>query len=185
MKGYTNSTEIESYLLKEIDLSFEGQIESWIEAMEAQIDQETGRNFIADASASARLYDGDGSNEIFIDDCVEVESVTIDGAPITVLAYPANSLPYTKIVLATGRFTKGRQNVSVTAKWGYSVDVPADIKFACTVLVAGIINNSTTSEGEVQSMTMGSYQISYKSKKEANDFENVKASLAKYQRMDV
>ena len=186
LKNYTDQKSIEDYLLTDVDLSFADQIEDWIESQESYIDQETGRNFKADASASERLYDGDNDITLFIDDAVEVTGVKVDGKSVDFYKYPANSLPITKIVLKDGRFTKGRQNVAVTAKWGYSEDVPADIKFAATVLVAGIINDqSVRQEGNVKSVSIGSYSVSYGDVKQWNDFENVKPSLAKYQRMTV
>jgi hypothetical protein len=189
LKNYCSIDDIQNYLLVNVANEFVSQIETWIEAQEAYIDQETGRNFVADDSASARLYDGDGSQELFIDDCIEIESVSIDGNeldPTEYYTYPANGKPIIKLALDSDRFAKGRQNVSVVAKWGYSEEVPADIRMACAVLVAGIINDqSVRQEGEVQSMTMGRYQVTYRTKKEWNDFENVKTTLAKYQRMTI
>lgn len=182
-KGYTTKEEIENYLLQEIDATMDSQIDGWIEAMENQIDKETGRNFIADTAASERLYDGDGDREIFIDDCVEIEKVELDDEEIDYFAYPANETPKIIIAREYGKFTRGRQNVAITAKWGYSVAVPADIKFACTVLVAGIINNAADSGGEVKSITMGEYSVAYKDTKQTGDFESIKNILAKYQRM--
>jgi hypothetical protein len=182
MKNYTDIQTIENYLLQGIDLGFEPQVEAWIEAMENQIDKETGRNFVADAAASERLFDGDGDREIFIDDCVEIEKVEVDGAEVDYFAYPANETPKIKIAMEYRRFTRGRQNVAVTAKWGYSAAVPADIKFACTVLVAGIINEGANSEGEVGSITMGRYNVVYRKKEQIDDFNNIGNILKKYQR---
>lgn len=182
-KGYTDKTTIENYLLSEVDSTMDDQIDSWIEAMENHIDKETGRNFVADSAASERLYDGDGDREIFIDDCVEIEKVEIDGVEIDYFAYPANETPKISIAREYGKFTRGRQNIAVTAKWGYSVAVPADIKFACTVLVAGIINNAADTGGEVKSMSMGEYSVTYKDAKQTSDFDNVKKILANYRRM--
>jgi len=183
IKNYCSVADIENYLLIEIDAGFESQIEEWIEAMENYIDKETGRNFKADAIASERLYDGDGDREIFIDDCVEIEKVELDDEEIDYFAYPANETPKIIIAREYGKFTRGRQNVAITAKWGYSVAVPADIKFACTVLVAGIINNAADTGGEVKSMSMGEYSVTYKDAKQTSDFENVKNILANYRRM--
>lgn len=182
-KGYTDKTTIENYLLSEVDSTMDDQIDSWIEAMENHIDKETGRNFVADEEASERLYDGDGDREIFIDDCVEIEKVELDDEEIDYFAYPANETPKISIAREYGKFTRGRQNIAVTAKWGYSVAVPADIKFACTVLVAGIINNAADTGGEVKSMSMGEYSVTYKDAKQTSDFDNVKKILANYRRM--
>lgn len=188
MKGYTEKEDVEKYLLLEIDASFDVQIAEWIEAMEAYIDQETGRNFIADSAASERLYDGDGEDDMFIDDCVSITKVEVDDDEIDTddyYLYPANSLPITKIVLDSAVFAKGRQNVAITAKWGYSAAVPADIKLACTVLVSGIVNEGAKSDGEVKTVSMGRYSVTYKDAKGWQDLETVKATLAKYRRMTI
>lgn len=191
-KGYTTRTQIEDYLLITIDPSFYTQVDEWISAMETYIEQATGRVFIADSTASARLYDGDGSRELLIDDCVDVTEIKIgdadaiakaDFADNGIYVYPANGTPKNKIVLTALRFTIGNQNISVTGKWGYSAQVPADIMHACTSLVAGIINFAWESEGEVQSMTIGRYSVSYKTGQQSEDFNRVPETLKTYKRM--
>lgn len=162
MKGYTNKTSIENYLLVSIDESFDDQIEAWIGSVEKIIDKMTGRNFIADEEASERVYDGDNTGILLIDDAIEITKVEVDGTEVTddCYIYPANTLPKGKIRLSNGVFNRGMQNISVEAKWGYSEDVPDDIAFAATVMVAGIVNNSR-GDGEVSSERIGNYQVSY------------------------
>ena len=164
MKGYTSIAKLENYLLLTIDTDFYEQIQNWIEQAESHIDRYTGRNFIADAVASEKVYDGDNSDTLLIDEAVEVTKVEVDDVEkTTYYQYPANALPKRKIRLSDDVFARGMQNVSVTAKWGYSVACPADISFAAMVLVAGIINNSNN-DGDVQSEKIGNYQVSYSSK---------------------
>ena len=136
MKGYTSRIEIQNYLLITIDASQQAQVDAWITGMEAYVDRMTGRNFIADAVASEKKYDGDNTGVLLIDDCVEVSEITIDdGDPLDTddyYLYPANELPKRKIKYPGGTFPRGYQNISVTAKWGYSVTVPEDrIKQNC------------------------------------------------------
>jgi len=185
MKNYTSVENIENYLLIEIDEGFEPQVKRWIESTEEYIDKETGRNFVADKEFSVRKYDGTGDSELLIDDCVEIKNVKIDGEEKEVLSYPANDLPKTKIALDGDKFTKGKQNIEVTAKWGYSEKVPADIEAAATILVAGIINRSLSHEGEVQSVNMGRYSVTYKTERQWNDYDNVQNTLKKYQKYHV
>lgn len=197
MKGYTSETKVENYILQNIDSTFSSQIEKWIEAAEAYIDNLTGRNFIADSSASARLYDGDDSPELLIDDAVEVtkvevgqddygssfEEVSASGSDRYFLEpanYSADSVPIMKIVLRARNFPEGHQNNRITAKWGYSASVPADIEFAATVLVAGICNAQRKDTKEIASEKIGNYSVSYASEKEKNDFEQAKNILDKY-----
>lgn len=190
MKGYTNLTTIENYLLTIIDSSFVGQIEEWIADVEKYIDMKTGRNFIADTVATAKKYDGDNSRSILIDDCVEITEVKIGTDPALSVAvsgeedyflYPANDVPKTKIKLTGGIFPSWpMQCVSVKAKWGFSVDVPADIRQAATVLVAGIINYSLNADGEVKSMSIGRYTVTYKDEKQWQDFDRLEEVFKHY-----
>jgi hypothetical protein len=192
-KGYTTRQEIENYLLITIDSSFHAQIESWIEQVENYIDQMTDRNFVADSVASERSYDGDGSNELLIDDCVEItklEILTTDGDVIyddlvegeDYFFEPTNELPKTSIKLYGYRFAKGIQNIKVTAKWGYSIAAPAGIKFAAMVIASNIINFSNQSEGEINSLSVGSYSVSFKDQNKRDDFERVPEILDSFKK---
>jgi hypothetical protein len=72
--------------------------------------------------------------------------------------------------------------VKVTGKWGYSAAAPGPIKQAATILVAGIINYSWNAEGEVQSMTIGRYSVSYKTDSGWKDFERIPNILKSYKK---
>ena len=192
-KGYTDKGNIQNYLLTLIDNSFNNQVDDWICSVEDYIDQQTGRNFIAATVATVKLYDGDGSNEILIDDCVSVtdlEILTTEGEVVLdtlvqgedYFLEPANDTPKQSIRLYGYKFTKGIQNIKVTAKWGYSTAVPADIKFAATVLVSNIINFSNQSEGEINNMSIGSYSVSFKDQAKRDDFDRVQEILNNYVR---
>lgn len=184
-KGYTTRAEVENYLLINIDETFWAQVDKWIEAMEAYVDKITGRSSqpAAGQTASTRLYDGNGTSNLYIDDASSITKVEIggEGAWTEVLAadylkYPAQGSPIKKLFLPAGVWSRGYQNVRITANWGSTV-VPADLSFATTVLVAGIINNSYSSEGEIQSMTIGPYSVSYKTQEQVSDFDKVKEIL--------
>lgn len=185
LKGYTDKTAIENYLLITIDASFDTQIDEWIESVEQYIDHETNRDFSVvedDAIAEDRTFDGDRSNSITIDPTTEITEVRFSetGDPIDqdqYVLYPIRNPTTNKIVLRNLLFPRGIQNIYVKAKWGYA-SVPMDIKLAATVLVAGIINNAAQSEGEVQSMTIGRYSVTYKTKEQVDDFNKVSEILA-------
>lgn len=191
MKGYTTRTELENYLLTTIDSTFYSQIDSWIADIEAYIDNITGRNFKADTVATVKVYDGDNTGHLIIDDCVEVTEVKIgDDTPLNkdesgidddYYLYPSNILPKTKIKLVGGYFPNWPpQTIKVKAKWGYSVNVPGDIKNATTVLVAGMINYSNNSDGEVKSMSIGRYNVTYKDEKQWQDFDRLDSIFKHY-----
>ena len=175
MKGYTTIEQIENYLLTDIDLGFYDQIEKWIESAEDYIEKETGRVFIADETASVKLYDGNGEGVLFIDDAVEIVSVKVNGVEVEFYPYPVNKTPITKIAI-TEKFTKGRQNIEVEARWGYSDEVPHAIRQVATILVAGMIEKGLSSKGELRSVSLGQYSATFESgirSRERQTFESV------------
>lgn len=196
-KGYTTKTEIENYILTTIDASFNDQIDNWIESIEKYIDNQTGRNFLAEAesNASDKYFDGDNTNKLLIDDCVAVEEIevgdgnllTADTSPLKAdgdyVLLPYNRTPITRIELRDSYFPAyPRQGIRVKARWGYSEEVPADIRQATTVLVAGIINYGNNADGEVKSMNIGAYNVTYKDEKQWQDFERVGEILSSYKK---
>jgi hypothetical protein len=204
-RKYTSLTEVENYLLIDVDDSFQDQVESWIEYMTEYIEQETGRVFEADSEASEKTFEVKDRRELsvggavaavkelLINECAGtgVTKLVIDDDEIDegdYLLYPMNEDPKTRIVLTSDSglsFTEDEQNIVVTAHWGYSSEVPSDIKFVCTVLVAGIINNSWSHEGELASITMGRYSASFKTESQVKDFETAKEILKKYKKINL
>jgi len=184
----TDISKIESYLLITIDEEFYPQVEEFIAAVTAYIERYTGRTFTydAEAEASERVYDGNDSGELFIDDATEVTEVKIDDEVLTedeYRLYPVNRLPKTRIILPYRTFLEGAQNITVTAFWGYGEEIPADLAFAATVMVSGIINASNSHDGEVQSETIGRYSVTYKTgSTQEHDFQNAKEILRMYKR---
>lgn len=189
-KGYTTRAKVENYMLTAVKPAFHSQIDRWIEDVEAYIDRQTGRNFVADDVASVRRFDGSGTCSLMIDDCVEVASVESPaGSEVDlegVLEYPANAaakkVPVSRLESLHSSFPKGRQNVRVSAKWGFSADVPGDVEMAATVLVAGIVNHANKPSGDVQSETIGRYSVTYRTDAELSDFERVKGVLKSYRK---
>lgn len=188
-KGYTDKTAIENYLLISIDSSFDDQIDEWIAAAEEIIDQETNRDFsvFADAGvASDRVYDGDGSDTLYIGPAAEIYTVKLDPDGDALdedqyLLYPANSVPKTKIVLPYLVFPEGRQNIVVNADYG-AVAMKPDIKFAATVLVAGMINVAWNDGSKIQSLTMGRYSVTYKTPEQKQDLLHVQEIMDRNKR---
>lgn len=182
MKGYTTLQDVSNYLLIDIEESQEAQVEAWIEAVERYIDHYTGRDFsVAGVSATTRYYDGNGLNSLTIDPAVQVVSVKLSPtsdalATDNYLLYPANKLPKNKITLRYLKFPEGLQNIVVNARFGLEA-IPEDIQLAATVLVGGIINSSWNSEGEVESMSIGRYSVTYSTPEQKNDFKQVQDIL--------
>lgn len=177
-KGYTDKTNIENYMLVEIDGSFDTQVDEWIRTIEEYIEHETNKDFAkSDDTATDRVYDGDGTQTLRIDPAKEVVGVKLSPTGTAIdtdqyVLYPANQTVKDKIKLKNIVFPTGDQNIVVKAKYGLE-NVPRDIEFAATVLVAGIIQNAWQSEGEVQSMTIGRYTVTYKDAEQIQDFNKV------------
>lgn len=202
VKGYTTKDIIQNYTGLTISSSLDTQFGAWIEGVEHYIDKYTGRNFKADADATPRLYDGDGEQDLLIDDCIEITKVEIGndsygGSFVEIpntsadryITYPENAgvkgSAISKLLLTSRYWPEGMQNNRVTAKWGYSADVPADITFAATVLVAGIYNNqSQGSSGQLKQERIGNYTVAYDTdnNKTLSDFERVKEILELYKK---
>jgi hypothetical protein len=205
LKGYTTKEEIQNYILNDIDDSFDDQIDSWIEAVEQIIDAITGRNFKADSAASARVFSGDGTQELLIDECVAVTTVEVGadsyGAAFSTVGattadryflkpdnYAAKNVPIYAVVLSARTWTPGQQNARITAKWGYSVAVPELIKFAATVFVAGILNQHRQGGDQIKSEHIGNYQVTYNTDKEGDsfaDFTRAKEILAQFTKINI
>jgi len=194
LKNYTTLQNIQNYLLITVKPSFQTQVDTWMEEIEKYIDQKTGRNFVADTTASAKYYDGDDTCKLLIDDAVAITELNIGGTVMATdtdplladgdyILYPANELPKTKIELRGSYFPAyPKRAIKVTGKWGYSAVVPADITAVATILVAGIINYSLNADGEVSSETIGRYTVSYKDEKQWQDFERVEGILKYYKK---
>lgn len=179
----TTIEKIKNYLLIDIEESFESQIVDWILDVEDIINKETGRQIIADDSASERTFVSKGGCELVIDEFVmsgdysELVVTDEDGNDIEVDATPYNRDP--KYVIS-GYFPKGK--ITVKARWGYSDEPPRPLVWAATVMVAGIINQSNQHDGEVQSETIGRYTVTYKTKQEQEDFKTSRDIIKRYQR---
>lgn len=193
-RGYTTKVAVENYLLTNIGVVFNTQIDEWIEAMENEMDKITDRQLMSDAVDAEYKYDGAGKHSLMIDDFVsitsvglydDIEDVTIFDITSYVFQYPANDTPKWRIESDSYYFTKGRQNVGVTGKRGYVAlaNWPADLKFACTVLVAGIVNFSNTSAGEVKRESIGRYTVEYTTSKQEADFKIAMRTLERYRRI--
>lgn len=188
-KEYTTIEEISNYLLLDIAEEFEDQIETWIKAMSEYVRSKTNRDWLADTVASAKYYNGNGKQYANIPDCIQItELATGDDYGANFVARtdyitapynsPADGTPITQIILKDGMtFDKGIKNVRITAKWGYAQNVPQDIVFITTVLVAGIVLAQTNQEGEVESERIGNYQVKYVTDSQKSDFARIQDML--------
>jgi hypothetical protein len=173
--------ELEQYTLKEIDNSFNSAIERWIEQTTLYIETFTGREFRTPDEETTRLFDGTGTTEMLIGDCYNIDGVTVAGEEYEVIAYPANKEQKYKIT-ANRTFKLGRQNVAVTAMFGFE-EIPEDIRFACLVLVAGIVNVQVNAHKSSESI--GNYSVSYETESQRDDFKRATQILQMYRTIPI
>src|SRR5688572_16084322 len=72
-KAYTTQAKIAAFL--GVPLATAGVTDDAINAAASIIEAQTGRTFVADALATERYFDGDGTSILAIDDAVEVTLV--------------------------------------------------------------------------------------------------------------
>lgn len=173
---YTDEAAVENYLQTDIDSAFSSQISEWIEGMSRMMDSYCGRTLVS-STPSTRKFDGNGRMEMLIDEAHSITEVQVDDAVVTPLQYPANKSPKYQLVFETDVFTKGRQNVEVTGIFAKYTTVPADLKFACTVLVAGIVNANKNQNADVKSERIGQYTVTYQDEQQRADFKRAMTIL--------
>jgi len=173
--------ELEQYTLKSIDNSFDTAIARWTEQITQYIENYTGREFRVPAEAESRLFDGNNQYEMLLGDFFDITEVTVDDTAIDVLAYPANKVQKYKVT-SSKLFKRGRQNVEVTAMFGFEA-IPEDIKFACLVLVAGIVNVQVNAHKSSESI--GNYSVSYETESQRDDFKRATQILQMYRTIPI
>lgn len=165
---YCSRTDVANYLLTTIDSGFNSTVDGWITAMSRFMDSYTGRTLVSETT-STRKYDGNGTRELLIDEAIDITEVRVGTTTVTPLQYPANSDAKYQLMFESDVFTRGRQNVEVDATFARYNSLPEDIKFACTVLVAGIVNQNKDQNMAVKSEKIGQYQVTYQDEQHRAD----------------
>jgi hypothetical protein len=166
----------------------------------------TGRNFVADAAATARLFNGNGEQELLINDCVEITKVEVGnnywGDSFTevaansgsnadsYIAMPVNRIddagmtwPIRKVMLRSRDWIEGVANHRITAKWGFSAAPPEDIVFAATVLAAGIYKyGNGGSIGNIKSEKIDKYSVTYANEDQWTELNKAMEVLHRYKK---
>ena len=193
-KVYTTAALIGKFL--NITAPADADVLEFILTAQKIIDDYTQKNFKADTSASARVYDGNDEQELLIDDCVEISTVeqgvdfwgdsfnTIASSGIdSYRTDPANrsvggiTLPISKLILRQRVWTKGSQNNRITAKWGYTVAPPEDIQMVATIIAAGLYNYNRGGVGDIKSEKIGNYAVTYANDEGNNSFGDFQKAM--------
>lgn len=169
-------------------------IDGYIETASKTMDRLANRKLVADEVGSGEetpevYYNGQGEADLIIDDMHDIEKLEIGNehgenfSEVTsYIKYPAVA-PHNKLILKSGVFEEGIQNVRVTGRVGLFDTVPADLEYACTVITAGMIGNKN-SAGEIKSESIGNYSVSYVSESGAQDFKQALATLETYRKIN-
>ena len=182
-KPYTTKLDVENYLMKTIDSSFDSQMSTWILAMSRWADNYCNR-VLFDDEETTMLYDGNLNNILLVKDVCAISEVKIDGTITTgYFKYPQGKEYTSRIALQDQYFPKGMQNISVKGKHAMSASLKDDVKFAVTVLVAGIVNSSILGVKKGTTEKIGGYSITYNSGSQDNDYATAKQILSGYRRI--
>jgi hypothetical protein len=193
---YCSLTDVKNYLIKDVEQWYEPTIEGYITSISLFINKMTNRTLVLDdslVSGETKYYDGNGRDALLIDDCLSITKVELGDQygdnlnEITTTGYFCYPRvpPFQQLLLKTGVFTPGVQNIAITGEFGLSDTVPEDLKFACIVLVAGIIINQTMPTQAKVSESIGSYSVSYRSDKEFTDYQRAMDIINSYIRYQI
>lgn len=189
-KAYTTPAKVGSYLGTTIAAD-DANVLAYIEAISLYMDFLANRKLKADEADETLVFDGYNGAQLSVPDIQSITTITIDGSAVDSDAYylyPANTKPYSRIVLGSGYFYSGRQNVSITGKFGkYAHDeFPADLELAATILTAGVVKAgtpSTTSNRAVKSKTIGRFSVTYETEKGWSDYDRAMDIVRSHRRM--
>ena len=202
--SYIVKSDIQNYMMITISATFDTVISNWISAAENYIENYTGRTF-AKTTGVSKLYDGDGTTELLINDLIALTKVeildadgdvsyTIDDTTEYYL-YPSSTTPftrpYTSIVINRENapipiFLRGRQNIKVTGNFGYADDVPNDIKMVAVKIVSGFIEEKNLSTaGEVKKERLGEYDVTFQDVSKMANHLSLNQTLDQYRKIEV
>jgi hypothetical protein len=208
MSAYTDLNAILAYSQKTIGMDMGDAVTDWITSASQFIETYTGRIFTFDFDGSptpkARLFEGTNRQILIIDDLLTVDELTVEVGDrygdnfTTIDAADYQALPLDRgVEIGEGVFQQPITAIGlkrrawgvgihrITGYWAYSVYCPADIKFAATVLVTGMLNGHLNTERSVKSETIGNYSVSYSDAKGAQDYDRALAILDGYRRLTI
>jgi len=183
--AYISQSELENYLKRSLTTEEASNFTVILAAVQEIIDNYCDTSF-EEVSETSRYYDG-GIQEIDIDPCTDVTAVAIVDEEFDVdetldedyyVVEPINRTIKTSIRLRSGKFSSGKANLKVTAKFSSYIDsVPELVKLACLKLCADVINNPMDYKSE--SIEGYSYQLRGRIEKD----KELTELLAKYRQI--
>ena len=163
MPNYTTTSLVKASLgIPSGTTSEDAYIEDAIDAAEDEINNFCDRTFVADGSATARVYQPSTNVLVYTDDFYTTTSLVVkqddsnDGTYGTTLTITSdfivvgNAAPFNCIRSVSSpfpRYTSNCPTVQVTAKWGYKTAVPAAVAQAALILSARLFQRRSSPLG--------------------------------------
>jgi len=197
---YTNQAKVEAEIKRPLTTDEETNFDELVENISEFISNTCNRVWRdidstgEEDADTIRLYDGEGKQELFIND-IDIESITkielldsegsvfetIDDVDDFIL-YPLNATAKNSIVLRNMRFPLGYAKVKLTGVFT-SGDVPKSIIMAATKLVTDYLSTNQEN-GPFSSENIEGYSYKLKTGSEINDYQqNILNSINHYKKV--
>lgn len=197
---YTTQAKIEALAGVTLSSAQVAALSDVISAVTSFIDNYVGKSF--EASMQTRYYDGNGRENLLIDSFVTagmgVEVLNVNGSTQKTLTRghsndfitsPYNQTEKNELIFTRngsfGAWSKGRHRIRVSAKFGASTSVPADISMAATKLAYQLLRTDTPDGTQLTSIRLGDYAATYAVLTEQTNFLGVKSILDAYRDIEI
>lgn len=197
--NYTDQARIEGYLQRQLTSDEGSSVEEvisyvskfvstycnreWFSIRDEDGDGDAGEEYADEASA--RIFDGTGTREIYIDDFIDITQIDILDSQGSVFStfntttdyqtFPSNKNPKESVRLRSTRFPQGYGNVQITAKWG-SGACPEGVIQVATALVGKWYQKAKSSTSTFKRESIEGY--SYEIQSSADHDEDIKRLLS-------
>lgn len=174
--AYTTQAKVEAYLATSLPAAIAAQFATIAAAAKLWIDRYVGRTF--EGASGTRYYEGSDSNRLLVDTFYGTPSAVSvldtqgdtafsldEGDGNDYIVGPFNEDGKYELILTgngvISRWGRSAKRVAVTATFGQSAAVPADVELAATILAADFCAKATAPDGTLQSVTLGDYSATY------------------------
>lgn len=179
-KKYTKEPTIARMLDRALTDNEKGLLPMYIASATQQIDNYTGRSFNDidseddEADPGEYVYDGNGYQELFIDDFTTIEKIEVldsygevsrEIEAADYIKFPSNAPYINSIELRRSRFPNGSANIRITGV-STSGTLPKPIKHVATALVVRWLTNAKIDASDLESENIEGY--SYRKSKPAS-----------------
>jgi len=182
---YTDQARIEAYLNRSLTDDEGTIVEQVIEYLSNYLGSYLNRSYFSirdedgvgegedyASVASARIFDGEGKKEIYIDDftgLTQIDFLDAEGSSYNTftattdwLLFPLNKNPKESIRMRATHFPNGYGNVQMTANWG-SGACPAPVIMTATILVGKFFKKAEINKSTYKSESIEGYSYTLQS----------------------